>query len=77
MPGRERKSIPGHGSNISKGSLLQGPVHHYNTEFLKLSEESEEESRDEATQICIWRNCTRDNAEAGETCFVLNLTADW
>ena len=47
MPGRERKRIPGHGSNISKGSLPQGPVHHHNTEDVRLSEE---ESRDEATQ---------------------------
>ena len=40
----------------------------------RLSEESEER-RDEASQL--WRNCTRDNVEAGESYFALNLAADW
>ena len=38
-------------SNVLKGSLPQGPsAHPRNTEYPKLSEESEKESRDEVTQ---------------------------
>ena len=25
----------------------------------------------------VWRSCTRDNVEAGESYFVLNPAADW
>ena len=47
---RERKRVPGHRSNVLKGSAPQGPpAHPGNTEYLRLSKESKE-SRDEATQ---------------------------
>ena len=52
MSDRERKRVPDHRSNVLKGSLPQGPsAHPRNTEDPRLSEESEKESRDEATQI--------------------------
>ena len=44
-------------------------------EYPRLSEESEKESRDEATQM--WRRCTKNNVEADESHFVLNPAADW
>ena len=51
MPDRERKRVPDHRSDVLKGSLLQGPLAHpWNTEYLRLSEESGKESRDKATQ---------------------------
>ena len=51
MPERKRKGVPEHRSNVLKGSLPQGPsAHPRNTEYPKLSEESEKESRDEVTQ---------------------------
>ena len=51
MPDREKKRVPDHRSDVLKGSLLQGPLAHpWNTEYLRLSEESEKESRDKATQ---------------------------
>ena len=48
MPDRERrKRVPGHGSNVLKGSLPQGPpAHPRNTEYQRPIEES----RDEAPQ---------------------------
>ena len=54
MPDRERKRVPDHRSIVLKGPLTQGPpAHTRNTEYPsypRLSEESEKESRDEATQ---------------------------
>ena len=52
MSDRERKRVPDHRSDVLKGSLPQGlSAHPRNTEDPRLSEESEKESRDEATQI--------------------------
>ena len=56
MPDRERKRVPDHRSVTLKGSLPQGPrsscppQEHEISEYPRLSEESEKESRDEATQ---------------------------
>ena len=54
MPDRDRKRVPDHWSHVLKGSLPQGPTAHpRNMEYLRLKlvkEESEKESRDEATQ---------------------------
>ena len=51
MPDRERKWFSDQGSNVLKGSLPKGPsAHPRNTENLRLSDESEKESTDEATQ---------------------------
>ena len=73
MPERERKRVPYHRSNILKESHPQGPpAHPRNMEYLRLSEESEKESRDEATQRSMG-----DCVEADESCFVLNPAADW
>ena len=50
-PDRERKRVPDHRSDALKGSVPQGPpAHPRNTEYPRLSEESEKESRDETTQ---------------------------
>jgi len=43
MPDRKRKSIPDYRSDVLKGSLPNGPVHPRNTEYLRLSKESEKE----------------------------------
>ena len=52
MPDKKRKRVPEHRpSNVLKGSLPQGPsAHPRNTEYRRLSEDSEKESRDEVTQ---------------------------
>ena len=55
MPDRERKRVPEHRSDVLKGSLTHvPPAHPRNTEYpsirQRVSEESEKESRDEATQ---------------------------
>ena len=56
MPDRERKRVPDHRSDTLKGSLPHGPrsscppQEHEISEYPRLSEESEKESRDEATQ---------------------------
>ena len=48
MPVKERKRIPDHGSDVLKGSHPHGPpAHPRHTEYPRLSEESEKESRDE------------------------------
>ena len=48
MPDRWMKRVPDHRSILLKGSLPQGPPR--NMEYPRLSEESEKESRVEATQ---------------------------
>ena len=51
MPVRERKRVPDHRSDVLKVSLPQGhPAHPRNKENPMLSEDSEKESRDEATR---------------------------
>ena len=51
MPDRERKRVPDHRSDVLKVSLPQGhPAHPRNKENPMLSEDSEKESRDEATR---------------------------
>ena len=56
MPDGERKRVPDHRSDTLKGSLPQGPrsscptQEHGISEYPRLSEESEKECRDEATQ---------------------------
>ena len=57
MPDRERKRVPDHRSDVLKGSLLPGsscPFQEYGiSEYPRLNEESEKESRAGATQSGI------------------------
>ena len=77
MPDRERKGVPDHGSNVLKGSLPRGPsAHPRNTEDASIREESEKESRDEATHGGM-EELYQNNVEAAESYFVLNPAADW
>ena len=53
MPDRERKRVPDHRSNVLKGSFPQGPSdqpRNMEIEYSRLSEESEKDITDEATQ---------------------------
>ena len=51
MPDRERKRVPNHRSSVWKGSLHWGPSQgHRISKYLRLSKESEQDSRYEATQ---------------------------
>ena len=60
MTDGEMKRVPDHRSDVLKGSLTQGPpAHPRNTEYLRLSEESEKESGDEATQRGMEVLCQR------------------
>ena len=62
MPEREKKRVPDDSSYVLKESLPQGALSHPRiSEYLRLGEESEMESRDEATQRTMeelyWRQC--------------------
>ena len=51
MTDRERKRVPDHRTGVLKGSLPHDPpAHPKNTEYPRLSEESEKDSRDKATR---------------------------
>ena len=80
MPDREKKGVPDHRPHLLKGSLPQGPsAHPKDTEYPSIrSCAKRARRRAEMKQLReVWRTHTRDNAEADESYFVLNLTADW
>ena len=64
MPDRERKRIPDHKTDVLKGPFPQDPPERRVRVEMKQSRE-------------VWRSCTRDNVETGESYFVLNPAADW
>ena len=78
MPDRERKRVPDDRSDILKGSLPKSPAHHWDTENPSIwSWTKRTRRRIEMKQLGeVWRSCTRDNVEAGESYFVLNPAAD-
>ena len=73
---RERKRVPDDRSGVLKGSLPQGPpAHHQTMEALSSWGWAKRvRRRVEMKQLNeVWRCCTTDNVEAGESYFVLNL----
>ena len=79
MPDRERKRVPDDRSDILKGSLPKSPpAHPWDTENPSIwGWTKRTRRRVEVKQLGeVWRSCTRDNVEAGESYFVLNPAAD-
>ena len=78
MPDRERKRVPDDRSDILKGSLPKSPLAHpWDTENPSRGWTKRTRRRIELKQLGdVWRSCTRDNVEAGESYFVLNPAAD-
>ena len=76
----EMKRVPDHRSDVLKGSVTKGPpAHPRNTEYPSIwGWAKRARRRVEMKQLqAVWMSCARDNVEADESYFVLNLDADW
>ena len=78
MLDRERQWVPDDRSDILKGPLPKSPpAHPWDTENPSIWGWTKRTRRTETKQLGeVWRSCTRDNVEAGESYFVLNPAAD-
>ena len=77
MPDRDRKRVSVDGSDVPKGCLTKDPpTHPMNTDDPSIRSWAKKARRVKMKQL-VWRSCSRDNVEAGESYFVLNPAADW
>ena len=81
MPDRQGKRVTDHRSDILKGSIPRAFLAILGTRKTRMFEAERREREGENSKMKqlreVWRSCTRDSAEADDSCFALIPTADW